>query len=59
MNDKTALEKCYAQLKTRSISDKSKELAGVVVTGELKKALDREFAALGIYCPYKDKTKGA
>lgn len=45
---KAALEKCRSSLKTRRISDKSKEFATVAVTDELKKALDREFNALGI-----------
>ena len=48
MKDKALLEKCYRQLKPRPISDKSKELASKVVTNELKKGLDREFAALGV-----------
>lgn len=45
---KSILEKCRTKLKTRSISDKSKELATVAVTDELRKALDAEFDALGI-----------
>lgn len=45
---KAALEKCRPCLKTRLISDKSKEFATVAVTDELRKALDREFSALGI-----------
>lgn len=48
MRIKTALEKCRQSLKTRPISDKSKEFASVAVTDELKKALDQEFNALGI-----------
>ena len=48
MKDKASLEKCYGQLRTRPISNKSKELASKAVTIELKKALDREFAALGV-----------
>lgn len=48
MKRKTALEKCRAGLKTRRISDKSKEFASVAVTEELRKALDTEFNALGI-----------
>ena len=48
MKRKTALEKCRAGLKTRLISDKSKEFASVAVTEELRKALDAEFNALGI-----------
>lgn len=45
---KSALEKCRSGLKTRSISDKSKEFASVAVTDELRKALDAEFDGLGI-----------
>jgi energy-coupling factor transporter ATP-binding protein EcfA2 len=48
MKRKAALEKCRSGLKTRPISDKSKEFATVAVTDELRKALDAEFAALGI-----------
>lgn len=48
MKKKAALEKCRASLKTRPISDKSKEFVTVAVTNELKKALEREFKALGI-----------
>ena len=48
MKDKAALERCYDQLKTRPISDKSKDLASAAVTGKLKKALDRELMALGV-----------
>lgn len=48
MKKKAALEKCRSCLKTRSISDKSKEFATVAVTDELRKALDQEFSALGI-----------
>ncbi len=48
MKKKAALEKCRSSLKTRPISDKSKEFATVAVTNELRKALDTEFAALGI-----------
>lgn len=48
MKKKAALEKCRSSLKTRPISDKSKEFATVAVTDELRKALDAEFAALGI-----------
>ena len=48
MKKKAALEKCRSTLKTRPISDKSKEFATVAVTDELRKALDAEFAALGI-----------
>ena len=48
INAKVVLEKCYGQLKTRQISDKSKEFASIAVTEELKNALDREFKALGV-----------
>ena len=48
MKGKAALEKCRSSLKTRSISDKSKEFATVAVTDELRKALDSEFESLGI-----------
>lgn len=48
MKKKSALEKCRPSLKTRPISDKSKEFATVAVTDELRKALDAEFGALGI-----------
>lgn len=45
---KAALEKCRNSLKTRPISDKSKEFASIAVTREMKTALDLEFEALGI-----------
>lgn len=45
---KASLEKCRTSLRTRPISDKSKEFASVAVTSEMKKALDLEFQALGI-----------
>ena len=48
MKRKASLEKCRPSLRTRPISDKSKEFAKVSVTEELKKALDKEFKALGI-----------
>lgn len=48
MKSKAALEKCRLTLKTRPISDKSKEFASVAITNELRKALDKEFEALGI-----------
>jgi len=48
MKKKSALEKCRPSLKTRPISDKSKEFATVAVTDELRKALDSEFETLGI-----------
>ena len=43
-----SLKACEQNLKTRAISDKSKELASGVVTGALKNALDEEFKSLGI-----------
>lgn len=43
-----ALEACKKHLNTRPISMKSRELAGQVVTGALKDALDAEFEVLGI-----------
>ena len=48
MKNKAALEKCRPSLRTRPISDKSKEFASIAVTAELKKSLEREFKALGI-----------
>lgn len=48
MKKKTALEKCRSSLKTRPISDKSKEFVTVAVTDELRKTLDQELKALGI-----------
>ena len=48
MNRKSGLEQCYEQLKTRSISNKSKQFASQAVTAELKNALDQEFEALGV-----------
>lgn len=45
---KEALEKCRQDLKTRPMSNKSKELASVAVTDQLRKALDEEFERLGI-----------
>lgn len=48
MKLKSSLEKCKNDLKTRPISDKSKELASDAVTGTLKTALDDEFKRLGI-----------
>lgn len=43
-----ALKKCKNDLKTKSISDKSKEFASEAVTKELKSALDIEFANLEV-----------
>lgn len=48
MKRKATREKCRPKLNTRPISDKSKELASVAVTEELRKALDEEFNTLGI-----------
>jgi len=48
LKNRAELEKCRAGLKTRPISDKSKELASIAVTAELKKSLDNEFQQLGI-----------
>jgi len=48
MKDRVALEACRKDLKTRSISDKSKEFASKAVTKELKNALDAEFKSLGV-----------
>ncbi|GAA6153818.1 AAA family ATPase [Pseudoteredinibacter isoporae] len=45
---KEKLSRCSNYLKTRPISDKSKELSSTAVTLELKKALDEEFSDLGI-----------
>lgn len=43
-----ALKKCKNDLKTKPISDKSKEFASQAVTKELKSALDAEFANLSV-----------
>lgn len=48
MKMKSALESCNQDLKTKPISDKSKEFASSTVTAALKTALDDEFKALGI-----------
>ncbi len=42
------LEKCNEDLKTKAISDKSKEFASTAVTVALKDALDQEFRSLGM-----------
>lgn len=42
------LKACEQDLKTRPISDKSKEFSSVAVTVALKNALDEEFKSLGI-----------
>jgi ABC-type dipeptide/oligopeptide/nickel transport system ATPase subunit len=44
----TALKKCKDDLKTKPISDKSKEFGSEAVTKELKAALDNEFANLEV-----------
>ena len=48
MKMKRELEVCKKELKTKSISDKSKEFASNAVTDALKNALDDEFRALSI-----------
>lgn len=48
MRLRASLEKCKDDLKTKAISDKSKEFASTAVTLALKDALDREFGALGM-----------
>jgi len=48
MKRKRALESCKSDLKTRSISEKSKSFAQKAVTPALKDALETEFKALGI-----------
>jgi len=48
MKRKAKLETCGDQLKTRPISDKSKEFVSAAVTDALKQAIDREFSALGV-----------
>ncbi len=48
MKAKKALESCGIDLKTKPISDKSKEFASNAVTAKLKEALDYEFKTLGI-----------
>ncbi len=48
MQVKKILESCKVELKTRSISDKSKEFASSAVTTTLKDALNDEFRSLGI-----------
>ncbi len=48
MRLKASLETCKNDLKTRAISDKSKEFASNAVTAALKDALDREFVSLGM-----------
>lgn len=48
MTVKALLTKCKADLKTKPISDKSKEFASNAVTAPLRQALNEEFAALGV-----------
>lgn len=48
MKRMSSLEKCRPDVKTGSISNKSKKFATVAVTDELRKALNAEFHALGI-----------
>ena len=48
MKIKAMLTKCKDDLKTRGISDKSKDFATQAVTAALKSALDTEFRALGV-----------
>lgn len=48
MKRKTALERCKDDLKTRHISDKSKEFAGSAVTAALRTAMEREFNNLDV-----------
>ncbi len=43
---KSALERCRLELKTRPISDKSKDLASAAVTAALRSALETEFESL-------------
>lgn len=45
---KTSLMKCKDDLKTKTISDKSKEFASQAVTVALRNALNTEFEALGV-----------
>jgi ABC-type lipoprotein export system ATPase subunit len=48
MEKKRLLKLCEKDLKTRHISNKSKEFSSNAVTAELKLALDKEFTQLGI-----------
>lgn len=48
MKKRHALESCKKDMKTKPISDKSKDFASSAVTGTLKTALDSEFKSLGI-----------
>lgn len=48
MTTKALLNKCKDDLKTKPISDKSKEFASNAVTAPLRQALKEEFEALGV-----------
>jgi ABC-type dipeptide/oligopeptide/nickel transport system ATPase subunit len=48
MKRKDILTQCKSSLKTKAISDKTKEFAQLVVTEALRNALDSEFKKLGI-----------
>ena len=48
MKRRAAILVCREHLKTRPISDKSKELASEAVTAELRAKLDQEFGELGL-----------
>ena len=48
MKLREALEQCKPALNPRPLSDKSKKIAGEIITGSLKQALDDEFEKLGV-----------
>jgi len=48
MKRKAALERCKLDLKTRRVSDKSKEFASTAVTNALRAAMETEFANLDV-----------
>ena len=48
LKTKVALENCKKTLKTKPISDKSKQLASASITKELQESLESEFKQLGI-----------
>ena len=48
MSLKEVLEGCKAELNPRALSAKSKDIAGRIITGSLKQALDSEFKRLGV-----------
>lgn len=48
MKLKEALEQCKLELNPRPLSDKSKKIAGEIITCSLKQALDAEFEQLGV-----------